>query len=58
LVLGFKKIISDPQNIVAIEWAERLGKILPKNTICLHFDFLDKKTRKITISKNHNSMLK
>lgn len=52
LDLGFKEIISGPKNIVAIEWADQLGKELPKNVITLSFDFLDKKTRKITISEN------
>lgn len=37
LKLGFKKIISDPKNIIFIEWADRVKRILPKNTIWLHF---------------------
>jgi len=49
LTLGFKKIISNPQNIVAVEWAEKIKKILPKNTIWLNFEFIDEKTRKIAI---------
>ncbi|MCK4473942.1 tRNA (adenosine(37)-N6)-threonylcarbamoyltransferase complex ATPase subunit type 1 TsaE [Candidatus Parcubacteria bacterium] len=50
LDLGFKKIISNPKNIVAIEWAERIKKILPKNTIWLTFEFIDKNKRKIMIT--------
>ena len=38
LALGFKKILADPQNIVIIEWAERIKKILPKNTIFIRFE--------------------
>jgi len=49
LDLGFKEIISNPENIVAIEWAEKLKQILPKNTIWIKFDFIDEKTRKITL---------
>ena len=53
LSLGFKDIISDPQNIVAIEWAERIKEILPKDRISLKFGFVNKKNRKIIIkSKN------
>jgi tRNA threonylcarbamoyladenosine biosynthesis protein TsaE len=52
LDLGFKKIISDPKNIVAIEWAEKIKKILPKNTIWIKFEFVDENKRKIKISKN------
>jgi tRNA threonylcarbamoyladenosine biosynthesis protein TsaE len=35
--LGFKKIIQDPKNIVLIEWANKIIKILPKNTIQIYF---------------------
>jgi len=47
LDLGFKEIISNSKNIVAIEWADRIRKILPKNSIILKFEFIDKKTREI-----------
>lgn len=49
LDLSFKEIISNPQNIVAIEWAEKIKKILPKDTILIKFEFIDKNTRKIEI---------
>ncbi len=49
LSLGFKKIITNPQNVVAIEWADRIDKILPAKTIIINFEFVDQKTRKITI---------
>jgi len=47
LDLGFKKIISDQKNIVTIEWADRIRGIMPKDTIWIHFDFIDEKRRKI-----------
>ena len=31
--LKFREILKDPQNIVAIEWAERVKKYLPKDTL-------------------------
>lgn len=49
LSLGFEKIISDPKNIVAIEWPERIEKILPQNAIEINFIFLKKNKRKITL---------
>jgi len=49
LEIGFKNIISDSQNIVAVEWADRIKKILPKNKILLKFIFINKKNRKIWI---------
>jgi len=47
LVLGFEEIISDPKNIVGIEWADRIKKILPKDRIFLKFQFVNKNKRKI-----------
>ncbi len=35
--LGLKEIFSDPRNIVLIEWAENIKKILPKNTTWVKF---------------------
>ena len=37
LALGWDKIVSDPQNLVLIEWPERIRKVLPKNTISISF---------------------
>jgi tRNA threonylcarbamoyladenosine biosynthesis protein TsaE len=50
--LGFEKILLDPQNIVAIEWARNIKEVLPKNSINLDFDFLSDKKRKITLRDN------
>jgi tRNA threonylcarbamoyladenosine biosynthesis protein TsaE len=47
--LGFEDIASDPRNIIAVEWADRIRKILPKNKMILKFKFIDKNKRKITI---------
>lgn len=47
LELDFKRIIADPKNIVAIEWPEKIKKVLPKNTILLNFKFIDKNKREI-----------
>jgi len=37
LNLGLKEILKNPQNIVLIEWAERIKRILPKSTVWLKF---------------------
>lgn len=47
LVLGFREIISDPRNIVALEWAEKAHGLLPEEIITLKFDLVDETTRKI-----------
>lgn len=49
LDIGFKKIISDPKNIVAVEWADKIKKIMPKGIIWVKFDFINAKTRKIVL---------
>lgn len=51
LNLGFKEIISQPKNIIAVEWADKIKKIMPKNTIWIKFEFIDEKTRKIKCLK-------
>lgn len=49
LKLGIKEIFSNPENIVLIEWADRVKKIIPKNAIWIRFDHLGKSKRKLTI---------
>lgn len=50
LALDFKEIISLAKNIVLIEWAEKIKRILPKNRIWISFKILGKKERLITFS--------
>jgi tRNA threonylcarbamoyladenosine biosynthesis protein TsaE len=50
LSLGFKEVISNPENIVAIEWAGRIKKILPKERVSLELQFVNKNTRKVIIN--------
>lgn len=45
--LGLKEIFSNPKNIVAIEWAEKIKAILPKNAFWLKFEFVNKNKRNI-----------
>jgi tRNA threonylcarbamoyladenosine biosynthesis protein TsaE len=49
LNLGFKKIISLPKNLVAVEWAEKIRKILPKNVFLIKFKILGEKKREISL---------
>lgn len=49
--LDFKKIISDPLNIVAIEWSERIKKSIPSRAMKLKFEFLDKTSRNIIFKR-------
>lgn len=45
--LGLKEIIRNPENIVAIEWSEKIKKVLPKSTILIEFKFIDKNKREL-----------
>jgi tRNA threonylcarbamoyladenosine biosynthesis protein TsaE len=47
LKLGFEKIISNPENIIVIEWPEKIKKVLPKSAIFINFKFIDINKREI-----------
>ncbi len=49
LDLGWEEIIADPENIVLVEWAEKIKKILPENGVRINFEHLKEDKRKITI---------
>ena len=47
--LGLGEIFSDPQALVAIEWAEKIKEMLPKERINLWFNYLNQNERKVII---------
>lgn len=49
LTIGFKKIISQPENIIAIEWADKIKNLLPENIVWLEFKIKSKDRREIII---------
>lgn len=51
LALGFKDIINNPCNIVLVEWADKVKKLLPRNTLWLHFEHGAKENERIVILK-------
>lgn len=50
--LGLEEIFSNPQSIVLIEWAEKLGKNLPKNTVYIQITILSDNRREIQVNPN------
>lgn len=48
--LGIENILNNPENIILIEWAERVADILPRNHWIIHIDHVSDNERKITIS--------
>lgn len=47
--LGWEEIISNSRNIIIIEWAEKIKKILPKKYIQINFEHLEGDKKKIMI---------
>ena len=46
-VFNLKDIFNVSQNVVLIEWPERINKVLPKNTIWLKFEHGEKSNQRI-----------
>lgn len=48
--LGLADILSDENSLIVIEWAERIEKLLPKNTLKIHLKYLSENEREIDIN--------
>jgi tRNA threonylcarbamoyladenosine biosynthesis protein TsaE len=51
LELNFKEILSNPENIIAVEWPEKIKKVLPKDMAYLSFEFINENKREIIFKK-------
>jgi tRNA threonylcarbamoyladenosine biosynthesis protein TsaE len=49
--LGIEEILNDKNSIVALEWAEKMGGLLPEKRIEINCRYLDDKKREIKIKK-------
>ena len=49
--LGLLELLKDPQNIVAIEWPEKIAKILPEDTKAIHFEYVEEDRRKVAFKQ-------
>ena len=47
--LGILELFSSPRNIIAIEWAEKIEKLLPKNTKRIYLKYLGENKRSIEV---------
>ncbi len=47
--LDFKEILENKENIVVIEWAEKIKDILPKDVLSIKFEYLDEDKRRISL---------
>ena len=49
LELGFKDLIRNQENLIVIEWADKVKRILPRDILKIRFINLEKNKRKIII---------
>ena len=47
--LGWEEVVNNPENLIAVEWAERVEAILPKDCVKIHFKFIDDTTREVQV---------
>lgn len=47
--LGLKEIMNNSQNVIAIEWAEKIKSLLPKKRWEIYFDYLSESKRRIKL---------
>lgn len=48
LHLGWEKIVSEPENLVLIEWPENVTNLIPDTARKISFKFIDEATREIS----------
>lgn len=49
--LGLSEILEEGKGIVVVEWAEKMGKFLPKKRKEIYFKYLSENRREITIKE-------
>lgn len=48
--IGLDEAMNNPENIVLVEWARRIKKTLPNDTIRVTFKYINERTRKISFN--------
>ena len=48
-VLGFKELLQNQENLVAIEWPERVAGIIPPDALHINFTFVNDTERDIEL---------
>lgn len=49
LRLGFDKILEDKENLVLVEWPEKIENLIPKNSLEIVFTHIDEDTREVHV---------
>ncbi len=55
--LRWEELISDPKNLILVEWPERLGPFFPNNGPLLTFEFVNESTRAILYESRETSTI-
>ncbi len=50
--IGISEILKDSHAVIIVEWADRMGSLLPKERIEVDFEYIDDNRRQITIANN------
>ncbi len=45
--LGWRDILAEPTNLIAVEWADKVERLLPPEALRVRFKFIDDRTREI-----------
>jgi tRNA threonylcarbamoyladenosine biosynthesis protein TsaE len=48
--LGLLELINDPENIIVIEWPDKIEHLLPEKRIDIYFEYLQDDKRKVSIA--------
>ena len=48
--IGWDDLAANPENIIIIEWADRVKKKIPRNAIWIFFEHIDGDVRRVTIT--------
>ncbi len=52
LGIGLEEYLADKKCLTVIEWAEKMKKYLPKDTICIKFNYGEKNNQRVIKIKN------
>ena len=50
-LLGWNELFFDSSNIIVVEWADKVGSLMPTDCLRIIFDYRDKNERKINVSQ-------
>lgn len=51
LGLGLQEIFVDPDSVVLVEWADKLGELLPRNRVDVRFSVFEDGKHHVSICK-------